>query len=624
MTARVPATAPGSITSGLETWSATRLAAWAGSPWRAALALIALVLALDLAGNLLLPPLDRTEVIYAQTAKQMLEAGEPGTWAAPAFQAEPKYEKPLVVLWLQAASAWATGQVDQIRGYRVPSILGTVLAVLFTYWGAARIFDVRVAFVGAALVATMLVVTVQATLAMPEALMLAATSAAVFALGRAYTARDDAEARPGNAFVFWLALGAGVLVNVITVPLIALLTALALVLWDRGHVAWMKRLASIPGILLFLVLAALWPLILWQAGTLGAALAQWHEEGLHLALGPQEMKWRVLPGLFVVFLLLGMFPAGLFLGPAILSAWRARATPAIRFLIAWVLPYLLFLELFTRKTPLYMVQAMLPPLAVLFAIWVIRVHPSSGSVDTPSPDISTAADVAVHEQRWFRLGVFGWLLLVIGLVAALWALPFLLKMWVSPVAILLGLATLALAIVVAKAMLVGQRLAAASSLIAMAVAFNNLTIPVTFAGLRPVWVSSEIRTAVDAIRPCMAGDVIIAGHTEPSTVFELGTNTIRLKSGAEAAKKLVGSQGKMVTVVGSAQAPAFDLAALTAAPACVAAYDFIRGCSHRFKIGAVPLAKEELARVAECRASLPARFHCENVPKTPMIGKMCK
>ena len=599
------------------------------APWRCALGLVLLALALHLPGNLALPPLDRTEVIYAQTAKQMLEADGPRwrSWSAPAFQSEAKFEKPLAVLWLQAAGAWTTGQVDQIRGYRIPSILGTIVAVLFTYWGARRLFDARVAFIGAALLATMLVVTVQATLAMPEALMLAATCAALLAMGRAYVARDADDAGGGNAFAFWLALGLGVLVNVATVPLIALLTALALVAWDRGNGGWLKRLWSLPGLIAFVILAALWPLVLWQAGTLDVAAMQWREEGLHLLLGPQEMKWRVAPGLFVVFLFLGMFPAGLFLGPALLTAWRERTTPAIRFLIAWIVPYLLFLELFTRKTPLYMVQAMLPPLAVLFAVWVMRGAGQMPRVDADTAEIRTAADAAVHERRWFRLGTFGWLVLVVGLVAALWVLPFLLKLWVSPLAILLGVAAIALAVVATKAMLDGHRLAAASSLIAMAVAFNNLAIPVTFAGLRPVWVSSEIRAAVDALRRCNTFDAAVIGHTEPSAVFELGSGTQRYSS----AMKPVGMPHKppelmpILPIVSEAHLKSANRSRPSSerALACIAAYDFIQGCSLRFTVDASQFLQSVFeSKFKDC--PLPARYTCENVPEAPMIGKMCK
>lgn len=575
-------------------------------PVLAVLALAALVLALDLAGNLRLPPLDRTEVVYAQTAKQMNEGG---AWTEPRFQDEPKFEKPLAVLWLQGLSARLIGQVDQISGYRVPSIVGTILAVVFTCWGARRVFDAQVAVVGAALLATMLVVTVQATLAMPEALMLAATAAALWAMGRAYVAGVDGDVGRGNALVFWSALGSSVLVNVLTVPLIALSTALALIFFDRGKSGWLRQLVTLPGVLVFLALAALWPLMLWTGGTLDAALSQWREEGLHLLLGPQEMKWRVVPGLFVVFLLLGMFPAGLFLGPALVTAWRERTSPAIRFLIAWVAPYLLFLEVFTRKTPLYMVQAMLPPLAVLFAVWILRTD--AAETDT------------VHARRWYRLGTIGWLLLVVGLVILLWVLPLLLKSRVSPLAVLLGVVVIALAAVTTVAMLNGQRLAAAAALVALAVAFNNLAIPVTFAGLRPVWVSSEIRAVTDALRPCLPGDVIVAGHTEPSAVFELGTRTVRVGDSAEAARRLRDPGANGLAVVSAAVRLNLPSGASTFdSKYCVQAYDFIKSCSLRFVVVPVPLAKEYREDAARC--AVPARFLCRNVPVTPMIGRMCK
>lgn len=575
-----------------ETWSAVALERLTGVPRNAVLALTLLVLALYLPGLLLLPPLDRTEVIYAQTAKQIIESGN---LTSPSFQAEPKFEKPLPVLWLQAAAARVTGAVNEIRGYRIPSLIGTWLAVLFTYLGARHLFDARIAVIGAGLLATMLVVTVQATLAMPEALMLAATCAAMLAMARIYAADEGAGPMYATAFVFWIALGAGTLFNVFTVPLIAALTASALVGWDRGSAGWLLRLRPLFGLPLMLAIAAVWPLALWLGGTLDAAIAQWKSEGWHILLGPQEMKWRVAPGLFVLFLLLGLFPAGLLLAPAVATAWRERTSPAVRFLIAWVLPYLVFLEIFTRKTPLYMVQAMLPPLALLFAHWIAR-----------------GAGDGAHENRWLKLGTYGWLALVAGLVAALWALPFLLKQMVSPVAIVLGIVVLAAAMLTTSAMVSGRRLAAALGLVTLGVAFNNLTVPVTFAGLKPVWVASEVRAAVDTLEACKPGDVRIAGFKEPSAVFELGTEA------------LTRGEGVVYSVWSAAEFEAWrqltDSTRIGApgAVACVAAYDFIHACSHRFTIW----ARGTPAEFARC--PLPARYRCENVPKAPMVGRMCK
>lgn len=567
-------------------WTAAR-------PVVAVAQLALLVLLLDGIGLALLPPMDRTEVIYAETAREMLKEGG---WASPHFKQEPKFEKPLAVLWLQAAG----GALDpsHIQRFRLPSIVGTLLAVLFTFLGARPILGGRVAFVAAALLATMLIITVQATLAMPEALMLAATTAAMWTLGRVYTSRSKSDPGLVLALTFWIALGIGILVNVLTVPLIAALTVLALITWEQGRAGWVLRLRPLLGIVVMLAIASLWPLALFLGGTLEQAIAQWRGQGWHLLLGPQEMKWRVLPGLFVLFLLLGMFPAGVFLVPALRTAWQERTAPPIRFLLAWIVPYLLFLELFTRKTPLYMVQAMLPPFAVLFAVWIAR----------PSP-----ADDGLNTRLWFRFGAIGWLMLVAGLIVALWVLPFLLNLSVTPVGVLLGLFAIGLAVLAATALLEGRRLAAAAFVVAMAIAFNNLAIPVTLAGLQPVWVATQLREAVDTLRRCKPGETQVVGFSEPSGVFELSPIAA------------AGDRSKAVYTVWDAAAYQGHLKRLQIARvrepgaiACVAAYDFIHSCSHRFTIW----AGGDKAEFEGC--PLPQRFRCENVPEEPMLGKMCK
>lgn len=586
-----------SFTDRLDTRIAGVLAYLSGRPGIAALALVALVLVLHLPGMLVLPPVDRTEVMYAQTAKQILEEGR---WTSPRFQADAQFEKPLVVLWLQAASARLFGATDQIWGYRLPALGGTLLAVLFTFLGGRRLFGANVALIGAALLATMLVVTVQATLAMPESLMLAATCAALWSMARVYGNRDGGSDWPA-ALTFWSALGLGFLANVFTVALIALIVAASLIAWERGRAEWLWRLKPLFGIPLFLGIASLWPLALHLGGTLDAAIAEWRAGGLHLLLGPQEMKWRVVPGLFLLFLFLGLFPAGLFLAPAVIDGLRQWMDRRIAFLVAWAVPYVVLLELLSRKTPLYMVQAALPPLAVLFAVWI-------------DGDRASSAD---HDARWFRFGAHGWLALVVVLVVAMWLLPFLLKLWVHPLAVALGLAALAAAYVATRAITSGHRYAAATALVAMGLAFNTLTLPVTLAGLRPVWVSSEIRAAVDALRKCAPGDVLVVGHTEPSVVFELGTATVRSGDGARSAE-LFGTRGGLA-VVAEAQADAF-LNHAHAPPAnvgCVAAYDFIKSCSHRFGVySSTPEA------YASC--PLPERFSCRAVLKQPIIGRLCK
>ncbi len=82
-----------------------------------------------LPGLLALPPVDRTEVVYAEMARSMLERGD---LLDAQFQGERYPFRPIGITWLQAASASSSARSAQswIGTYRLPSLLCGLLAVL--------------------------------------------------------------------------------------------------------------------------------------------------------------------------------------------------------------------------------------------------------------------------------------------------------------------------------------------------------------------------------------------------------------------------------------------------------------------------------------------------------------
>src|SRR5690348_16463322 len=86
-----------------------------------------------LPGFFTLPPLDRDESRFAQATKQMLETGD---FVDINLGGVPRYEKPVGIYWLQAASTavFGTGARDSIWTYRVPSLLGALAGVAATFW----------------------------------------------------------------------------------------------------------------------------------------------------------------------------------------------------------------------------------------------------------------------------------------------------------------------------------------------------------------------------------------------------------------------------------------------------------------------------------------------------------
>src|SRR3981081_1154276 len=86
-----------------------------------------------LPGFFTLPPLDRDESRFAQATKQMLESRD---FVDIQLGGEARYEKPVGIYWLQAASTavLGSGLRDQIWTYRVPSLVGALTAVAATFW----------------------------------------------------------------------------------------------------------------------------------------------------------------------------------------------------------------------------------------------------------------------------------------------------------------------------------------------------------------------------------------------------------------------------------------------------------------------------------------------------------
>ena len=84
---------------------------------------------LVLLGQFSLEVMDRDEARVAQSSKQMLQSND---FIVPKFQDEIRAKKPIIIYWLQAISAKVFGE-KTISSYRLPSLLGFMLSIYFTY-----------------------------------------------------------------------------------------------------------------------------------------------------------------------------------------------------------------------------------------------------------------------------------------------------------------------------------------------------------------------------------------------------------------------------------------------------------------------------------------------------------
>ncbi len=369
---------------------------------RPRLLLVLFCLALWLPGVFTLPPGDRDESRFAQATKQMVETGD---YVRIMNGGEARNRKPIGIHWLQApfalaARAAGVATANPIWPYRVPSLLGGLLAVLATHELGLRLAGRRAALLAAMMLAASVLLVVEVHIAKTDAALLGATTLAMAMLARAYLApRAAGPGRaephggavaaeppggavafgPGAAALFWLAMGAGVLLKGPITPMVAGLCVVTLLVWDgaggrgaglRHRASWLRGLRAGWGVPLLLAVVLPWFVAIGLA-THGAFFAQAVGGDLAAKLHGGDDAHGAWPGLHLLLLPLLAFPGGLAILPALPELWRRRREPAARFLVAWAAPSWLVFELVPTKLPHY-VLPLYPALCLGAAGWLLH------------------------------------------------------------------------------------------------------------------------------------------------------------------------------------------------------------------------------------------------------------
>jgi 4-amino-4-deoxy-L-arabinose transferase-like glycosyltransferase len=493
---------------------------WKWSLAHPRLALVILSVLVLIPGLFSLPPLDRDESRFAQATKQMLETGD---FVEIRFQDEARNKKPVGIYWLQALTAGVLTAPphNQIWAYRIPSILGAMAASLLLFAIGHRLFDRATALLAAGFLAVSISLVVEGHIAKTDAMLLATILAAQWALAHIYLGRrtlvpssDESARRKGTpapwslVAVFWLALGAGILVKGPVAPFVVAATLAALAVWDRD---WrlMTSLRPLVGILLAALVVLPWGIAIWVATD-----GQFYRDALMGDFGNKLVEGQERhggwPGYHVLLLWVMFWPAIIVLAPAAFDAWRNRDMPQIRFLIAWIVPAWLIFEIIPTKLPHY-VLPLYPALALLCATTVMKLERGE-------------SDLLRHWATWASVIAFGFVSLV--LASAMVVLPALYGEGIEIVSVVAAL-VLVVVIVVVLVQVAGRHFhsAALGSLIIAFLLYLGL-FQLTVPRLEQLQVSVRVMDMVQAARAAMQRtDIAATGYAEPSLVFLAGTET---------------------------------------------------------------------------------------------------
>ncbi|OHB38848.1 MAG: 4-amino-4-deoxy-L-arabinose transferase [Phenylobacterium sp. RIFCSPHIGHO2_01_FULL_70_10] len=479
---------------------------WASRGWRgpAFAALVALIAGLP--GVFAMPPLDRDESRFAQATAQMLETGD---FVVIRFQDEPRFKKPIGIHWLQAASVSLVSAAEdrEIWAYRLPSLLGAMLAAAACAWGAAVFFGPTAGLLAGAMLGSTFLLSTEAFIAKTDAVLCGLTTLALAAMARIYAAAREGPAVSWRTrLLFWTGLSGALLVKGPVALVVVGLTAAALVLWDR-RADWLARFGWAWGPILLIALVGPWAWAVtvatdghfWREaimGDLAPKLAGGHES--HGAWP----GYHTLGVWFLAFPLSLLIPAGLIFG------WRHRAEPGVRFALCWLVPAWLFFEI----APTKLVHYTLPTYGALAWLAAAALQAPIGRLGRWSGAILAGlAGLVFAGVSFYLVSRFGG---AADATAAAAAGGF-----------------LAAAGLVGGFMLVNKApKGAIVAAMGLAIMGHGVLAAALVPGLAPLWLSERVARAMAEARllprqGMAPPPVAVAGYAEPSLVFALGTPT---------------------------------------------------------------------------------------------------
>ncbi len=478
-----------------------------------------------------IPPLDRDESRFTQATKQMIETGD---FIEIRFQDEARNKKPIGIYWMQAITAgWLSGDpYNSIWAYRLPSVIGGILAVLFVFGLGAKLFDEETGLIGAGLTASSLLLIGETHIAKTDAILLAFVTAAQLMVAHFFVAARQGAPQPPlrDSVLLGLAFGLGILVKGPMILFFVGLTVVALSIWE-GRWHWISSMRPVFGLGIVVLINVPW-LVAIGLVTKGAYFTEAiGQDFLGKMAGAQESHWGP-PGYYLASLLVGFWPGWLFAAPGIVYAIARRREGAVRFLLAWLVPAWVILELAPTKLPHYPLP-LYPALALLCAAAVMA---------------------GVRDSRSFldnlpvKIGAALWLMMTIALLGGLlYFIPANYGSGSNVILWVLGLPILFAAGAAVLFLLRGEGENATAATVVAGAIFGAVALAGVLPGLGQLMVSRNAANLI-ARSNALPQAVTAVGFHEPSLVFQVGTKMKLSGSSAEAADFLTKTPNSVALV----------------------------------------------------------------------------
>ena len=495
-----------------------------------------------------IPPLDRDEARFSQASKQMLEDKN---YVVIKFQEELRSKKPIGIYWLQIASASIFGK-DNIISYRAPNIFSIIILIIvfstFVYSISFRYFNLNISssltfsFFSSLVMATLLGLSIEIKQAKTDTVLLTLCTVQQLIFWKIYSyGKESWNKYKHHEYVwltrlFWLIIALGILVKGPISPLLFTMTLLSICILDRfvekeWNLSWLNLFLWFQGLLIVSIITLPWIYLAWQATDGHLILDAINKDFLIKLRSGQENHWGPF-GSHLFLLLLTFWPMVLLLPFAARACLDWKHERLIRFLISWIIPFWIILELTPTKLPHYILPVF-PGLILLILIGISS--PPSGNIKFSKINKFFRAVVVIFT-----------LLLALSLVYV--SLNFSSKILIFILSIVLSFIMIT-SIIFGNIFFLNEskyKLSPLFGMLILAGICNIFVFSYIFPNLDKIHITPKIKNYIDSLefRP----DTIVAtGYHEPSLVFSLGRDTLLL-SPEEAALVLVEGDNTLAIV----------------------------------------------------------------------------
>jgi 4-amino-4-deoxy-L-arabinose transferase-like glycosyltransferase len=304
------------------------------------------------------PLFDLDEGAFSQTTREMFLRND---FLTTYLNGEPRYDKPILIYWLQALSIKVFGTSE--FSFRLPSAIAASLWSLFIVAFTWSISTARKAFIAGILMTGAMGVGLIGKAATADALLNCSLAGAMLTLYLYFT-RNELRYLLATAFFTAIGFTTKGPIAVIIPTLVSLIYSL----WDRHLEQWLRMITNPSAWLLFLLIATPWYIVHYlREGT--AFLENFigtHNIGRFSSAmeGHGGAWWYYLPAILLI-----AFPFGF---QILQPLFRLRTTINShigRYLLSWFFVVFIFFSFSATKLPHYMLYG-ITPLIILTALYM--------------------------------------------------------------------------------------------------------------------------------------------------------------------------------------------------------------------------------------------------------------